>query len=162
MEMHMYTVKPIGTVHAGSQGFTIEIEKDCRPGLTGLGEFSHLVVAWWGNLVDGEEYRSYFVFDKPYTKGPEKLGVFATRSPVRPNPIELSTVTVINVDEKAGIIRVPWIDAEDGSPVLDIKPYHPSTDRVRNVKVPTWCDHWPEWLEDSANFDWSEEIPMGE
>ena len=161
MEKQKYAVKPIGTVRAGSRGFAIEIEKTCRPGLKGLKGFSHLVVVWWGNLVDGEEYRSCYVCNKPYTKGPEKLGVFATRSPVRPNPVEISTVPVINVDEKTGIIHIPWIDAEDGSPVLDVKPYHPSEDRVRNVTVPEWCGHWPQWFEESANFDWNEEISCG-
>jgi hypothetical protein len=53
-----------------------------------------------------------------------------------------------------GIVRVPFMDAEDGTPILDIKPYHPSVDRIREVRVPAWCATWPQWYEDSATFDW--------
>jgi tRNA (Thr-GGU) A37 N-methylase len=62
------------------------------------------------------------------------------------------------VDVEKGLIVVPWIDAEDGTPILDIKPYHPSTDRIREVKMPRWCQHWPQWYEDSGEFDWSAEF----
>ena len=38
--------------------------------------------------------------------------------------------------------------------MLDIKPYHPAVDRIREVGVPAWCAGWPEWYEDSMTFDW--------
>jgi tRNA (Thr-GGU) A37 N-methylase len=62
------------------------------------------------------------------------------------------------VDLENGLVIVPWIDAEDGTPILDIKPYHPSSDRVRDVRMPEWCAHWPQSLEDSAAFDWEAEF----
>lgn len=158
MDHDTYKVQPVGRVHAGKDGFSIEIDKPCRASLTGLEGFSHIIILWWGNLTDSEEYRRILEAPKPYTKGPEVIGIFATRSPVRPNPIELSTVAVLSVDNERGIITLPWIDAEDGSPVLDIKPYHPSEDRVKNVAVPEWCAHWPMWQEDSETFDWESEF----
>ncbi len=57
-----------------------------------------------------------------------------------------------------GGIYVAYIDAEEGTPIIDIKPYHPATDRIRDVQVPEWCDHWPKWYEDSAEFDWQAEF----
>ena len=78
----------------------------------------------------------------------------ATRSPARPNPLALTAVPVISIDIEAVVVRVPFIDAEDGTPILDLKPYHPAVDRIREVSVPQWCEGWPEWYEDSATFDW--------
>lgn len=161
MEKNICTVKSVGTVHAGSGSFSIEIEEGYRAALNGLEDFSHIMVIYWGHLAAGDEYRSILECEKPYVHGPDRLGIFATRSPMRPNPIEISTVVLAGVDPAAGIIRVPWIDAEDGSPVLDIKPYHPSGDRVRLARVPAWCSHWPEWLEDSADFNWDAEFTFG-
>ena len=99
-----------------------------------------------------------FVLDKPYKKGPEKIGVLATRSPVRPNPIASSSCALIGVDAARYRLELGYIDAEDGTPVLDIKPYEPSDDMVRDVVMPAWCTHWPKCLEESADFDWGAEF----
>ena len=108
-------------------------------------------------MVDNEEMRQYMVAPKPYKKGPEEVGLFATRSPVRPNPLGMTTVPVLDIDRKNGLVKIAFIDAENGTPIVDIKPYH-GIDRVRDVHVPEWCSHWPEWYEDSAEFDWAEEF----
>lgn len=50
-------------------------------------------------------------------------GTFATRSPLRPNPVAISVVHAIHIDEEQGVIRIPYIDANEGSPVIDLKPY---------------------------------------
>jgi tRNA (Thr-GGU) A37 N-methylase len=115
-------------------------------------------VLWWCHLADNEDTRRVTECDKPYKKAPEKVGIFATRSQARPNPIALTVVPVISIDHKTGTISVPFIDAEDNTPIIDIKPYHPATDRVKTVSVPKWCDHWPKWYEDSAEFDWEAEF----
>ena len=86
------------------------------------------------------------------------MGIFATRSPVRPNPIALSTVEVTHINYEQGIIHIPYIDADHNTPVLDIKPYTPSLDRVENPRVPEWCSHWPKSLEESEQFPWEEEF----
>jgi tRNA (Thr-GGU) A37 N-methylase len=60
------------------------------------------------------------------------------------------------VDAMNSRLHLAWIDAEDGSPVIDIKPYHPSSDRIERPSVPDWCRSWPQSLEQSARFDWSQ------
>jgi len=156
MSEKTFAVTPVGYVRSGQDGFYLEMAEDYVPGLDGLEGFGYVNVLWWGHLYD--EYREIVACEKPYKAGPENMGIFATRSPVRPNPINVSTVAVLNVDQERGVIYVPYIDAEDGTPILDIKPYHPSEDRVRDVSVPAWCAHWPKWLEDSADFDWEAEF----
>ena len=58
-------------------------------------------------------------------------------------------------DPAAGIIGLSHIDARDNTPVIDLKPYTPSLDRVAHPCVPDWCASWPKSLEESADFDWS-------
>jgi len=95
---------------------------------------------------------------QPYKNSLEVMGIFATRSPVRPNPIALSTVQVIRINCEKGVIQVAYIDANAGTPVLDIKPNSPSLDRVETPGVPEWCCHWPKSLEQSESFDWENEF----
>ena len=82
------------------------------------------------------------------------LSQMATRSPVRPNPLALTTVKVISIDYKAGFIQIDDIDANNDTPLLDIKPYTPCTDRVETPGLPTWCSHWPKSMETTKDFDW--------
>lgn len=144
----------IGTVAYRNGVPVIVLDGKVRDGLNGLNGFSHIVVIWWAHNFADDMFREITVMDAPYTEGPEKIGVFATRSPVRPNPVAVSMVQIASIDFDQGEIHVPYIDAEEGTPVMDIKPYHPAEDRVRDVQVPGWCDSWPKWLEESADFDW--------
>lgn len=153
-----YKLVPIGYVRVGEGGFCLEIASDYRPALRGLEGFSHINVLWWGHLCDSEEHRKITHCETPYKTAPATMGIFATRSPLRPNPIALTPVAILNIEYDTGIISIPYIDAEDGSPILDIKPYHPAVDRIRDVSVPDWCSHWPAWYEDSATFDWAAEF----
>lgn len=153
-----YQLTPIGSIQTTDDGARLVIDAPFRPALTGLDGFSHLLVVWWCHFADGEPYRSTLTYDQPYRSGPARLGVFATRGPLRPNPIAITPVAVRALDEQQGVIVVPFIDAEDGSPILDLKPYQPCADRLRDVQVPTWCRHWPQWYEDSATFDWAAEF----
>jgi tRNA-Thr(GGU) m(6)t(6)A37 methyltransferase TsaA len=148
----------IGHVNADEEGFSLQLYKQFIPALNGLNGFGYLNIFWWANLFDDEEARSVLTCEKPYRKSPDTLGIFATRSPVRPNPICLSVVSVSHIDYDSGKIFIPYIDAEDGTPLVDIKPYHPAADRVKEPLVPDWCRHWPQWLEDSASFDWEAEF----
>jgi tRNA (Thr-GGU) A37 N-methylase len=108
--------------------------------------------------VDEPHLREIVTADQPYQKAPPTLGLFATRSPVRPNPIGLTVAQILHIDHEAGRIIIAYIDAEDGTPVLDIKPYVPSTDRVKEVHSPDWSAHWPQWYEESGEFDWEAEF----
>ncbi|HQN94198.1 MAG TPA: TrmO family methyltransferase [Prolixibacteraceae bacterium] len=150
-------IQPIGRVSTANNQFSIILEKKFLSALTNINGFSHLQVVWWGHLYDSPQARAHLVSEKPYKKGPDKIGVFATRSSVRPNPILITTIAVQDIDFEKGIIYSPYIDAEEGTPVLDIKPYH-SSERVRECSVPEWCSHWPEWDEDTATFNWQNEF----
>ncbi len=152
------TIYEIGSIERSNDGFSICISKEYRDGLIELDKFSHAIIVWWCSFVDKPQYRKICTMNKPYKKGPDIIGVFATRSPVRPNPIAISTVQIIGIEQAKGIVRVPYIDAEPGTPVLDIKPYHPSEDRIKNIDMPRWCSHWPMWNEESEDFNWEEEF----
>ena len=158
MSKNEFTLSPIGQVRAGPDGHALQIAPEYRPALDGLETFSHILVLWWSHYLDTPEQRSVLVAEQPYRNAPATLGVFATRSPLRPNPVCVSIAPLLRVDQENGLVIVPWIDAEDGTPVLDIKPYHPSSDRVREVQLPEWCRHWPEWYEESGEFDWEAEF----
>ena len=155
MDTQEFILKPIGTVHTDGSAFSIIVAEPFRPALQGLDAFSHILVVWWGNKADTTKDRKETTCTKPYTHGPETIGIFATRSPVRPNPIGVSVVPIQGIDHETGIITVAFIDADDTTPVLDIKPYLPCTERVRNVHVPNWSARWPAWLEDNATFNWA-------
>lgn len=154
---HTIQTKSIGIIKAVKGQFSIRVDQKYRSGLTNIDGFSHLQIVWWGSLFDQAEHRRQLINDKPYKNGPAKLGVFATRSQFRPNPILITTIYVENIDVENGIIVTPYIDAEDGTPLLDIKPYH-QYEKVVNCEVPTWCSHWPKSYEDSAEFSWDEEF----
>ena len=158
MSNELFRVRPIGTVRTGDFGVRIELLPEYAPALAGLEGFSHVIVIWWCHLLDSDEYRAVVSAGKPYVKGPGGLGIFATRSPVRPNPIAFSPIFVSGLDVDKGVIETPYLDAEDGSPVLDIKPYTPSIDRVRDAMTPDWCSHWPAAYEDNEGFDWEAEF----
>lgn len=145
----------IGTVKHDEQGFYIQLKDEYIQGLTELEGFSHLNLLWWGHLYDTMEYRKNLTIEKPYKPGPEEVGVFATRSPIRPNPILVTVIMVSHIDMENGRIYTPYIDAEDKTPVLDIKPYFPCSDISSRVSTPKWCDMLPTSIEDSATFDWS-------
>jgi tRNA (Thr-GGU) A37 N-methylase len=66
------------------------------------------------------------------------------------------------VDAAKGIVRLAYIDAFDGTPVVDLKPYIPISDRVRDVRVADWAADWPEWMEDAAAYFAEHEVDFGE
>lgn len=156
------TFNPIGEVKIEDRNCFIELNNEVFPATLGLDEYSHIQIVWWFHLYDSEETRKYYVLDKPYTKGPEKIGVFATRSPVRPNPIGITSCVLVKIDKENHRLQVEDFDAENGTPILDIKPYHPSIDRVRDVEMPSWCKHWPAYVEENTGFDWSQEFNFPE
>lgn len=124
----MIELEPIGIVHtpietaddAPRQGRnetiqgTIEIDAAYEPGLAGIEAGDSLLVVWFADGAD----RSLLRLDRE-----EARGVFASRSPARPNPIALTTVDVLSIDGRT--IAVRGVDMFDGSPVLDLKvPLH--------------------------------------
>lgn len=156
--MQNFRVNPIGKININEGGMFIELEPKYIPALQALDGFSHINIIWWFSDFDNEEARNTLETPQPYKTAPAIVGIFATRSPVRPNPIALTAVEVIQINHEKGVIQISWIDANDGTPVLDIKPYTPSADRVETPGVPEWCNHWPRSLEQSENFNWENEF----
>jgi len=152
--MEEMKLKAIGKVEPAEDGFAIKLNEEYRDALMGLTGFSHLHILWWADQVDSPQDRAVTVIDKPYKQGPDKLGIYATRSPIRPNPIADTVVYVTRIDHENGVIYTPYIDAEPDTPVLDIKIYLPCCDIVKNYSVPAWAEVFPDSLEDSAEFDW--------
>lgn len=154
--MNNFTLHSIGQVRSNDNGTFIEVDKKYIPALQSLDGFSHINVIWWFSDCDNEKSRTTLQTISPYKDSPETMGIFATRSPERPNPIALTTVEIIHIDFEKGIIQVTFIDANDNSPVLDIKPYTPSLDRVEAPSVPAWCSNWPTSTEQSGYFNWED------
>jgi tRNA-Thr(GGU) m(6)t(6)A37 methyltransferase TsaA len=97
------------------------VEPAFQEGLDGLAGFSHLILLYALHLAPPPR----LVFTPPFDASPR--GVFATRAPFRPNPIGLSVVAFDGFIAP-GVLGVRWLDCVDGTPLLDIKPYLPSTD----------------------------------
>ena len=98
------------------------------PAIKTLGEFNHIIITYYFDQIED--------WDKITTTpgSDKKRGLFATRSPNRPNPIG---ITVVKLDSiKDNMLYISGIDAFDGSPVLDIKPYIPKIDCVKNAITP--------------------------
>lgn len=148
----------IGHAECHNGEFKIILDKKYIDGLKGLEGFTHIQALWWFNGCDNVEDRSVLKLEKPYAKGPEEIGTFATRSPERPNPIGISVCGIKSIDSENGIINLDYFDAFTGTPILDIKPYTPSADKVEEAGVPDWCAHWPKSYESSGEFAWEKEF----
>lgn len=98
--------------------------------LRGIGGFSHLWLLWHFSETPHEEIFRPTV-RPPRLGGNESMGVFATRSPYRPNPIGLSSVRLVRIEETENEGTVLWVEGADllnGTPIFDIKPYLPTSD----------------------------------
>ena len=98
--------------------------------LQGIEEFSHLWVSWIFHGVPQGKWQP--MVRPPRLGGNEKRGVFATRSPFRPNPLGLSVVRLerVEADSSPPALIVSGVDMMDGTPVVDIKPYIPYSDSI--------------------------------
>lgn len=118
--MEKMQLTKVGAVHVQGEDMYVKLNPAYLPALQGLEGFSHLVVLWWFSDCDIPEARGMLETPQPYKGAPDVMGTFATRGPCRPNPIAMSVVEVLDVDYEKGIVRVPYIDAEDGTPVLGV------------------------------------------
>ena len=120
----------------GNSISTITLKNEFRGGLTGLQEFSHAIILCY---LDKARY----IPEKHLIRRPRNrqdmplLGIFSQRTKDHPNPIGLTTVEILSVSDTA--ITVKGLDAINGTPVLDIKPYFPAFDR-RDAQTPEWVD----------------------
>lgn len=107
----------------------VVVDAPYRPGLGGLEGATHVVLLTWLH----HSPRDLIVQHPRHAK--EAKGVFALRSPARPNPIGLHVVRVTGLDIAAGILELDAIDVLDGTPVLDVKPYIPAIDAVPDART---------------------------
>lgn len=154
-------LQPIGIVHCeqrvhhdaprqsglgrGSAG-RIEIRQGLQNGLADLDGFSHLWVLFWCHHARGRPLQVQPPRDR------KKRGVFATRSPQRPNPLGLSCVRLLRREKR--VLHIADHDLLDGTPVLDLKPYLPAYDSVPDARIgyvadldAAAADHRPWWDE---------------
>lgn len=145
----MITCTPIGVVKCPvtkmSQGNWATVESEIcldpryAPGLKGIDGFSHLVVVFYLHRAAG------FDLDKQLLRRPRgmenmhEVGVFAQRTKYRPNPIGVTSVELRAVRDNVIVVR--GLDALDGTPVLDLKPYIPVFDCVAGARMPDWVAH---------------------
>jgi tRNA-Thr(GGU) m(6)t(6)A37 methyltransferase TsaA len=111
------------------------IDPDMEELLEGVEDFSHIVVLYWPHLVPPER-RDLRRVHPMGRKDLPKRGIFATRSPARPNPVLLSTVRLL--ERRGNVLRVEGLEAVDGSPLLDIKPFVQTYHEAANPVIPEW------------------------
>jgi len=135
------TVTFIGYVETAGTRSQIKILNDFCEGLNRLEEFSHIIILYWFHLRDDNVHRSTLKVIPRRHPGAPQVGVFASRSPSRPNPIGLSVVRLKEVDRCT--LTVEGLDALIGSPIIDIKPYIPRADSAPEARVPEWTYKGP-------------------
>jgi len=131
-----FMLNPIGTVQKEDGRTLLVLNKKFEPGLKGLEGFSHIQVFWWFDKNDTPKKRATLQVHPRGNKKNPLTGVFATRSPRRPNLIALTLCRVISIQGNG--IEVKKIDAFAGTPILDIKPYIPGYDSTAGASVPDW------------------------
>ncbi|MEW6142715.1 MAG: tRNA (N6-threonylcarbamoyladenosine(37)-N6)-methyltransferase TrmO [Chloroflexota bacterium] len=113
----------------------IIIEPEFEPALDGIEGFSNIIVVFWMDRLEPRG-REVLKVHPQGDKGLPMVGVFSARSPVRPNPLGLTTVRL--VERKRNVLKVAGLDAMNGTPVIDIKPFIPGHDLPKDAKVPGW------------------------
>lgn len=122
---------------------TIVLREDCAPMLLNLGDYSHVIVVFWPHLVPDDVRGSKA---QMHPRGDNRfplMGVLATRSQTRPNPVLITPVRLLEV--AGSKLRVRGLDAIDDTPVLDVKPYLPHHDEVEDARVPRWVEEAQSW-----------------
>lgn len=113
----------------------IVVDNHLTEALDGLEGFSHIIVIYWMHQVPALGQ----VPTKIHPRGRQEfplVGLFAARTPYRLNPVGETTVRLL--ERQGNILKVEGLDAIDGTPVIDIKPYIPGYDSVTEAKVPSW------------------------
>jgi tRNA-Thr(GGU) m(6)t(6)A37 methyltransferase TsaA len=112
----------------------IIIQKGLAKALEGIDEFSHVLVLFYMHQVSEKDKKSLKVHPRGRMDLP-LVGLFATRTPLRPNSVGLTVVELLKRKENVLVVR--GLDAFDGTPVLDLKPYD-NWDAVVNIHIPEW------------------------
>jgi tRNA-Thr(GGU) m(6)t(6)A37 methyltransferase TsaA len=136
-ERSSFLIHPIGQVKREGESVHLRIFDQYRDALLGLDGYSHIFVLYWFDRNDVSEKRRILRVHPRGNQANPLTGIFACRAPVRPNLIGLTLCKVLSVAD--GIIQVDKIDALDGTPVVDIKPYIPAIDSAtEDLRIPAW------------------------
>jgi len=131
-----FIFRQIGTVKKDKGHTTLVMNKDVQPALLGLDKYSHVLVFWCFDRNDTPEKRTVLQVHPRGNKENPLTGVFACRCPMRPNPLALTLCRIISV--KGNEVEIEKIDAFDGTPILDLKPFIPGYDSVDGATAPKW------------------------
>ncbi len=140
-----------GLVKSAYADIVFDATEENKLSLRGIEEFSHLWVLFF---FHGQTYDKFKPLVRPPRLGGNKsIGVYATRSPNRPNPIGMSAVKLLSVTEKKKTLRleVQGGDFLDGTPVIDVKPYIPYADALSHA-----VSAWANYQEPSLPVHWSD------
>lgn len=133
-EIHIH---PIGIAYVKGEETCIELNPALADGLLGLERFSHLDIYYWLHENDTPELRRTLQVHPRKNPANPLTGVFATRSPMRPNILAHSLCRLISV--KGTTLLLEDLDARDGSPVIDIKGYFPPRIAEGTLRYPEWA-----------------------
>ncbi len=132
-----FEITPIGFIRRADEAAWIEIQAPFRPAMEGLEDFSHIHVFFWFDQNDHAEGRSILKVHPCRDPQNPLTGVFATHSPLRPNLIGMSLCRIVAIDAER--IAIDRIDAFDGTPVIDIKCFIPTSRDLANLRLPVWA-----------------------
>jgi tRNA-Thr(GGU) m(6)t(6)A37 methyltransferase TsaA len=132
-----FQIQPVGKVSNKENSTVIEIYPEYSKALLGLEGFSNIMLFCWFHKNDRTDKRKTLQVHPMKNRDKPLTGVFATRSPQRPNPIAVFMCTLNEIKENKIIIEK--IDAFDNTPVIDIKPYIPHNDSIPNARISTWA-----------------------
>jgi tRNA-Thr(GGU) m(6)t(6)A37 methyltransferase TsaA len=136
-------LKPIGFVQTKAADDEVRnkthtsqlvLNKELTTALEGIEDFSHLFVLFWLDKTTTEQRKLLKVHPRRRKDLP-LIGIFATRTMTRPNPIGLTLVELVKVE--GNVLTVQGLDAFNGTPVIDIKPFD-SWDNAEKAKIPEW------------------------
>lgn len=146
-DVRTLTLQPIGRVVQGpsyppepgweEREAQIEVEPAWAGALEGIEGFSHIWLLWWLDRRDTPPER-LLVHPEGRAEIP-LVGIFGTRSPHRPNPLAMTVVELL--DRRGSCLQVRGLDACQGTPILDIKPYLRRGDLVPTASMPGWLEH---------------------
>jgi tRNA-Thr(GGU) m(6)t(6)A37 methyltransferase TsaA len=131
-----FYIVPVGIIKKEHKNVWIEIYEQYLEALLGLDGFSHITVCYWFHENDTPEKRNILKTHPRRNKKNPLTGVFATHSPLRPNLIGISICKILWIRENT--IYIDKIDAFDGSPVIDIKCFIPSSALKQDIRLPAW------------------------
>jgi len=131
----------IGIVEDAGELSKVKIFPEFCQGLRRLNDFSHIIILYWFHLRDKEDERRTLRVVPRRHPGAAQVGVFACRSPSRPNPIGLCVAELVEIE--GCDLTVRGLDALQNSPIIDIKPYIPRMDSIPNARVPEWTSGGP-------------------